>query len=271
MPTGGIRPVACDRVARPETPAEGQGGGIKVGVVPRDLIESLTSRMADVAAATAELLATVDTLDDGSLAGASALPGWTRGHVLAHISRNADSLVNLLLWAHTGVETPQYASTALRDADIELGAPRPLAEQRADLVESADRLIGMARVPTAEQWQVEVRTRQGRPLPAHRIPWMRLQELRIHHVDLNAGYTPAQWPADFVAELLAEVAADLGARQDAQPFEIQATDTGFSATVGTGDPDRKVAAPAASLLAWLLGRGADETLPADLPQLPAWR
>lgn len=245
-------------------------GGIRVGVVPSDLIELLTTRMAEVAAATTELLATVDTLDEASLADPSALPGWTRGHVLAHISRNADSLVNLLLWAHTGVETPQYASTALRDADIELGAPRPLAEQRADLVESADRLVGMARVPTAEQWQVEVRTRQGRPLPAYRIPWMRLQELLIHHVDLDAGYSPAQWPANFVAELLTEVTADLGARPEVQAFEIQATDTGFAAIVGT-DPTRKVAAPAASLLAWLLGRGPDEHLPPELPELPAWR
>lgn len=239
--------------------------------MPRDLIETLTKRMGEVAEATTELLATVDTLDDSALAVASALPGWTRGHVLAHISRNADSLVNLLLWAHTGVETPQYASVALRDADIELGAPRPLAEQRADLVESADRLTGMARVLTEEQWQVEVRTRQGRPLPAHRILWNRLQEVRIHHVDLNAGYTPAQWPPDFVAELLAEVATDLGGRPGTQPFGIRAGDTGFEAVVGAGDPDRTVTAPAASLLAWLLGRGADENLPAELPELPAWR
>lgn len=241
------------------------------GVVTRDLIESLTKRMEAVAVATTELLATVDTLDEAALAGASALPGWTRGHVLAHISRNADSLVNLLLWAHTGVETPQYANTALRDADIEAGAPRPLPEQRADLVESAQRMIGMARVLTAEQWRAEVRTRQGRPLPAERIPWMRLQELLIHHVDLQAGYTPARWPADFVAELLTEVAADLGSRPQMRAFEIAATDTGFGAVVGTGTAERKVAAPAASLLAWLLGRGADETLPAELPDLPAWR
>ncbi|MEU1985175.1 maleylpyruvate isomerase family mycothiol-dependent enzyme [Nocardia sp. NPDC019395] len=239
--------------------------------MPSDFIEILTRRMEAVVEATGDLLATVDTLDDSALAAASALPGWTRGHVLAHISRNADSLVNLLLWAHTGVETPQYASTALRDADIELGAPRPLAEQRTDLVESADRLTGMVQVLTAEQWQTEVRTRQGRPLTADRIPWMRLQELRIHHVDLGAGYTPARWPADFVTELLAEVATDLGGRELERPFEISATDTGFGAVVGTGDPDRTVAAPAASLLAWLLGRGADETLPEDLPELPAWR
>ncbi|MFI5715065.1 maleylpyruvate isomerase family mycothiol-dependent enzyme [Nocardia sp. NPDC051750] len=239
--------------------------------MPSDFIEVLTRRMGEVAEATTDLLATVDTLDDSAVAAASALPGWTRGHVLAHISRNADSLVNLLLWAHTGVETPQYASTALRDADIELGAPRSLAEQRSDLVESADRLTGMARVLTAEQWQAEVRTRQGRPVGADRIPWMRLQELRIHHVDLGAGYTPAQWPADFVADLVAEVAADLSGRELAEPFEIHATDTGFRAVIGSGDPARTVAAPAASLLAWLLGRGVDENLPRELPEVPAWR
>ncbi|WP_280402630.1 maleylpyruvate isomerase family mycothiol-dependent enzyme [Nocardia carnea] len=237
----------------------------------RDFIEVLTARMGEVATATTELLTTVDALDDSALAAPSALPGWTRGHVLTHLSRNADSLVNLLLWAHTGVETPQYASAALRDADIELGAPRPLAEQRADLVETADRFVGMARVLTAEQWQTEVRTRQGRPLPAHRIPWNRLQEVLIHHVDLDAGYTPARWPADFVAELLADVAADLGGRAGTQPFEIRATDSGFGAVVGSGTPSRSVAAPAASLLAWLLGRGADENLPVELPELPAWR
>lgn len=239
--------------------------------MPSELIELLNARMRAVTEATTELLATVETLDDAALAAPSALPGWTRGHVLAHLSRNADSLVNLLLWAHTGVETPQYASAALRDADIEAGAPRPLAEQRTDLAESANRFTGMAGVLSAEQWQVEVRTRQGTPIEANRIPWMRLQEVLIHHVDLGAGYTPARWPADFVAELLGEAAADMGRRQLARPFGIRASDTGFTAVLGTGEPDRVIEAPAAALLAWLLGRGADESLPASLPDLPAWR
>ncbi|WP_328389971.1 maleylpyruvate isomerase family mycothiol-dependent enzyme [Nocardia sp. NBC_00416] len=239
--------------------------------MPSDFIELLATRMRDVTDATRELLATVDTLDDAALADASALPGWTRGHVLTHLSRNADSLVNLLLWAHTGVETPQYASPALRDSDIELGAPRPLTEQRADLVESADRLAGMTRVLSAEQWRTEVRTRQGTPLEATRIPWMRLHEVLIHHVDLDAGYTPAQWPAGFVAELLVEAAVELGGRPGVRPFEISATDTGFTAVVGAGEPGQVVTGPAAALLAWLLGRGADEALPRPLPELPAWR
>lgn len=239
--------------------------------MPSDLIELLNARMRAVTDATAELLATVDTLDDAALAAPSALPGWTRGHVLAHLARNADSLVNLLLWAHTGVETPQYASAALRDADIEAGAPRPLAAQRADLAESANRFTGMAGVLSAEQWHAEVRTRKGTPVAAHRIPWMRLQEVLIHHADLAAGYTPARWPADFVAELLGEAAADMGGRAIVRTVEIRAADTGFTAVLGRGEPERVIEAPAAALLAWLLGRGADESLPASLPELPAWR
>lgn len=227
--------------------------------------------MTAVAAANADLLATVDALDDAALAAPSTLPGWTRGHVLAHLSRNADSLVNLLLWAHTGVETPQYASAELRDADIELGAPRPLTEQRADFVESAERLAGMTRVLTAGQWESEVRTRQGTPLPATRIPWMRLQELLIHHVDLDAGYTPERWPADFVTELLAEAAADLGKRPGTAGFGIRATDSGFAAVVGASEGGPVVAGPGAIVLAWLLGRDDGATLTGPLPELPAWR
>jgi maleylpyruvate isomerase len=32
----------------------------------------------------------------------SALPGWSRAHVLTHVARNADAMINLLTWARTG-------------------------------------------------------------------------------------------------------------------------------------------------------------------------
>ena len=44
------------------------------------------------------------------------LPGWTVGHVLTHVARNADAYTNLLTWARTGVETPAYASPEAREA-----------------------------------------------------------------------------------------------------------------------------------------------------------
>ena len=47
--------------------------------------------------------------------------------MLAHLARNADGCVNLLTWARTGIETPQYRSAEQRDADIAAGAGRTSA------------------------------------------------------------------------------------------------------------------------------------------------
>jgi maleylpyruvate isomerase len=69
----------------------------------------------------------------GALGGPSRLPGWTRGHVVCHVARNAEGLVRLLHWARTGIETPMYPSAEARVADIEAGAGRPLDEQLDDV------------------------------------------------------------------------------------------------------------------------------------------
>jgi uncharacterized damage-inducible protein DinB len=44
-----------------------------------------------LAAATDRVLATATTLSDAEAREPSLLPGWSRGHVLTHIARNADS------------------------------------------------------------------------------------------------------------------------------------------------------------------------------------
>jgi len=84
---------------------------------------------AEIAAATARLLDTTHTLSDADVWAPSGLPGWSRGHVLAHVAGNADSLVTLLTWAATGVEHPQYPSREARDAAIEAGAGDPTGRQ----------------------------------------------------------------------------------------------------------------------------------------------
>ncbi|MGW0202053.1 maleylpyruvate isomerase N-terminal domain-containing protein, partial [Nonomuraea sp. NPDC003201] len=79
----------------------------------------LLALQAELASATGRLLATAASLSDADLAEPSLLPGWTRGHVLAHVAQNADSHLNLLTWAKTGVKVPQYASHEARTAAIE--------------------------------------------------------------------------------------------------------------------------------------------------------
>lgn len=77
-----------------------------------------------VAKGTAAFEAAVHRLTDPGFTSPSYLPGWSRAHVVAHVARNADALVNLLTWARTGVETPMYASGDQRAREIDEGARR---------------------------------------------------------------------------------------------------------------------------------------------------
>lgn len=233
-----------------------------------------TDLLDQVAASTTRFDAAIGALTDAAVTEPSLLPGWTRGHVLAHLSRNADSLLNLLLWARTGIEIPQYPSVEVRDADIEAGAPRLLTVQHADFTASAHRWQAVATTMSPADWQAEVRNRQGGTLTADKIVWMRLRETEIHHVDLAVGYTPADWPALFVARLLPEAIGDLSdnLHPEATPtFDIQSTDTDFIATIGPGRPHHTVLGPATALLGWLLGRTPGTDLTGPLPPLPSWK
>ena len=74
--------------------------------------------LAAVDYATTRLYEIVEQMDDVAVRRPSLLSGWTRGHVLTHLARNADALVNLLTWAKTGVEHQTYTSGSDRNADI---------------------------------------------------------------------------------------------------------------------------------------------------------
>src|SRR2546421_2317239 len=107
--------------------------------------------LAEVDPATARLPATAAALD-GDPAAPSLLPGWTRGHVLTHVARNADGLTNLLTWARTGERTPQYASWEQREADIAAGAARPWPELVDDVRASGERVASVASSLDATDW-----------------------------------------------------------------------------------------------------------------------
>ncbi|MFE3742123.1 maleylpyruvate isomerase family mycothiol-dependent enzyme, partial [Streptomyces sp. NPDC059134] len=109
--------------------------------------------------ATERLLGAAATLDNAAVAAPSRLPGWSRGHVLAHISRNADALVNVF------EGRPMYPDAATRDADIERDAPRPLAVQLADVRDSGARVLAVAAAP-AHRTRVRTPRTRGPPVCA---------------------------------------------------------------------------------------------------------
>jgi maleylpyruvate isomerase len=234
--------------------------------------------LAQLSESTDRLLVTSDALTDGQVAGPSRLPGWTRGHVLTHLARNADGFANLLTWARTGNETPMYPSEAARARGVEEGAARPAAQIRTDVRVSAAALAAAAQDLPARAWDALV-ARRGDTFPARHIPPRRLGELEIHHVDLDAGYRPADWPASFVAANLARVARDFAGRADA-PACLARPD-GLDAAYQIGPPGPQppsqvtVSGPPAALLAWLIGRGDGAGLGVTgagaVPVLPPWR
>jgi maleylpyruvate isomerase len=235
--------------------------------------------MARIGEATDRLLASAGALTDAGVGEPSRLPGWTRGHVLTHIARNGDGLGNLLRWARTGVTTPMYASREARRADIEAGAGRPAAELTADVAATAIAFAAEAASLPREAWSAQVQMLVGPPMPARRVLEWRLREVEIHHVDLATGYRPADWPGEFVAGNLPEIAGSFAGRDDAPSCLLQPDGSDSAWRIGPdrgGAPPVSVHGPAATLLAWLIGRDDGSGLrvsggDAAAPVLPAWR
>lgn len=196
-----------------------------------------------------------DAVSDCDLDRPSALPGWTRRHVVAHVAYNAHALVRLLHWARTGEETPMYASREARDREIEEGAKDPALREL--YATARDELAEAIRV--TESWDALIVTAQGRTVPASEIPWMRTREVWIHAVDLDAGATFEQFPDALVDALIDDV-IELRRRRDQSPALIVAP-ADRERQWRTGGPEpRTLTGSAAELAALLTGRASGPDL-----------
>ncbi|MBD0844548.1 maleylpyruvate isomerase family mycothiol-dependent enzyme [Streptomyces sp. TRM68416] len=219
--------------------------------------------LASVRDATDRLLAAVAKLDNASVAEPSRLPGWTRGHVLAHLARNADALVNVF------EGRPMYVSAEARDGDIERDAPRPLDVQLADVRESAARLQEAADAPA--DWSRTVELRNGVTDVAARVPFRRWVEVELHHVDLGIGYELEDLSEEFTQREI-NFLTDRFRGHPELPAVMIVEDDGRQIPTGghEGDPIT-VSGRQADLLGWLCGRRDGSALTAvggPLPKLP---
>jgi maleylpyruvate isomerase len=221
----------------------------------------------DVIASARRFGASAAALGDAQLCAPSALPGWTRGHVLTHVARAADSRRGLLEAARRGAVGRQYDSEQQRADDIEEGARRSPTVIREDVTAALERLLAAVTDHPADRWEQPGEFLGVGLRPVRRVVPSMLRELELHHVDLDAGYRPRDWPPDFVAEQLERVTVSLAGR--AEPFTVRLPDR----TLAVGDGGRMtVAGDPAPMLAWLTGRGTGTGLHVDppdaLPQLP---
>jgi maleylpyruvate isomerase len=197
-----------------------------VGGSPAGWIEGCSDAQSALGAA-------LGGLSDATARGPSLLPGWSVGHVLTHIARNADSVVWRLEGAASGELRDQYpGGLEQRRADIEMGAGRPATELVRDVRgTSAAVERAMADLPPAA-WDAPSRTSRGVVESSRDAVLSRWREVVVHHGDLGLGAVPLP-PALVDAWLPREL-----------PHLAERTDP-------------------AELLAWLIGRG-------DPPALAAW-
>lgn len=236
-----------------------------------------------ITAETDRLLETIHGLDDAAVREPSRCPGWTRGHVLTHLARNADGLRDVLRTATDGTQGAMYESQARRDGDIEDGAGRSAAELEADIETSDDALLAALADTTPEALEVKVPRllvddAPGRQqlMPVRKVPLLRLREVVLHHIDLNAGYSMADAPVSFV---LAELADSARRFTDSDPLILDAGEAGHwhygrGASEGAHDDGAvTVSGTPSALFAWVSGRGDGAGLTSSsgsLPALPAW-
>ncbi|KAA0931643.1 maleylpyruvate isomerase family mycothiol-dependent enzyme [Streptomyces apricus] len=221
--------------------------------------------LASVRDATERLLSAAAQLHNADVTEPSRLPGWSRGHVLAHLARNADALVNVL------EGRPMYVSADARDADIERDAPRPLETQLADVRDSAARFLAAGAAPA--DWSRTVELRNGVTDAASQVPFRRWAEVELHHVDLGIGYELEDLPEEFTRRETDFLADRFAGHPEVPPTRLtdgtRAWRTGREGSAaGSGIT---VTGPAPDLLGWLAGRREGTGLTVEggpLPVLP---
>ena len=222
-------------------------------------------------AAQTRLAKLCDGLTDAEARRPSLLEGWTVGHILTHLARNADSHTGMVRGAQRGETTPQYpGGREERDRGIQEGYGRPAAALAEDVRTSHQRLEEAWAATSDETWATGCGLRRQGPWSLADLVFARWQEVEIHTVDLgladrggptwddlSSGYVDLEWN---------NTTAALGPRVPEGITLVLVPGDRPSRAVGSGPEQRIVRAPGRRLLQYLVGRGGEP----DWPKLGAW-
>jgi maleylpyruvate isomerase len=231
----------------------------------------ITERVQIARRGTAYFAQQLAELSDAELDDETLLSGWTRRHLIAHVSYNAAALSRLLDWALTGTETPMYTSPEHRNTEIDEGATLNGGALRNLYDHTAARLDHKWRNIPPEAWLSEVRTAQGRTVPASETLWMRTREVWIHTVDLDGSRRFGDFPGIVLDSLLSDIVSLWRKKAVGHGLVLEVSGCAPIAV----DPDAlthtTVTGTAAAVVRWASGRGASHIKiegPSDAP--PRW-
>lgn len=203
-------------------------------------------------------------LSDDDLAVRSTLPGWTRGHITAHLAGNARAHARQLVHAARSQIVPMYeGGNDARAAAIEVSARQGCTKLIAELRAAHADVLSAAQVFTAQSSSARVLYRRG---TVHDLLQARLMELHLHQVDLSLpDYGAALIPVTVAKSIIRFLA---GRVPDGQQWSLHAPE--FSVAIGAGDRV-KLRGTAGSLACFLAGRAYQAIIIDGHPrQLQSW-
>lgn len=190
----------------------------------------------------------LDELTDEQVSAASALPGWTRGHVLAHLAGVGSAVARQAEYVRAGRSIEFYDGGRVgRNADIEARADRSAAVHVLEVRTAALRVEAALAAQTEAGWRRPTANR-GRTVAQLAETWWR--ELGIHLTDLDLGVGHEAW----TPELLDHLAGYLAGRVPSRTRLVLVPGDG---RWELGDPSARpvtVRGAATDLVAWLAGR-----------------
>lgn len=213
------------------------------------MTEISTAQLMDRLRAGADALSgKVAGLSDADLRVETDLPGWTRGHVVAHIAHVSYAVARQVEFALRGESVEFYdGGQGGRTQAIEMAAGHSASEHQRNLDAALSRVLSALAGLSQEQWQLSISYRNGTVFDGALALW---RELVIHLADLNVGRGPETWSKEFclymIEFLSARIPADL--RLKLLPLALPPM------TVGDGQNAVSVSGMLTDITAWLAGR-----------------
>lgn len=159
------------------------------------------------------LLTALGPLTDGDFRVPSLLPGYTRGHVVTHVANKARAHAHVFGGPGLGEVRQVHPDRYDPDYAAEFGARRPAEELRSDLAQCFQLLEATWHGLDDTLWDRHGTMTAGRRTMAE-IVWHHLRNVEVHHVDLQIGYRPSDWPPVLVEGELAKRLRSLPGRAE---------------------------------------------------------
>jgi maleylpyruvate isomerase len=210
-------------------------------------MSDLDRDQAGAAKAHDAVIAALQDLTDEEARRPSLLPGWTVGHVLTHIARNAEGHVRMFTAAARGEVVAMYPGGGdQRNHDIEAGSGRSAAELAADVTATVAQIEAVWAEMPGHAWAGRGLTIMGESMMSE-LPFIRWREVTVHHADLGLAYSWSDWDTEYVRVELARLTMLWASRKPMGMTDL---------------PPAAMAVTPHQRVAWLLGRAEIDGLAA---------